>query len=96
MIVVFSGNTHLFVKHRYIDNTSQVSFDIKFTWQGFDSSCIPKAGPGKLDIKRLLPAICFQVFYDYIVISYLRVDSTSLTTSFIKCNVLRTQYSYIQ
>ena len=43
-----------------------MSFDIKFTRQGFekaglpsDSTCVLKAEPGKLDIKRHSPSILF-------------------------------------
>ena len=38
-----------------------MSFDIKFTKQGLpsDSTCVLKAHPGKLDIKRRQPGILF-------------------------------------
>ena len=48
-----------------------MSFDIKFTRQGFenaceglqsDSTCVLKAEPGKLDIKRREPGIPFIRF----------------------------------
>ena len=53
-----------------IENTRWVPFDIKFTRQGFestcwhqmlasDSTCVLKAEPGKLDIKRREPGILF-------------------------------------
>ena len=54
-----------------IENTRLVSFNIKFTRQSFencllklqglpsDSTCILKAEPGKLDIKRHSPGILF-------------------------------------
>ena len=55
----------------YIENTRWVSFNIKFTRQGFEnacwhreacramSTCVLKAEPGKLDIKRREPGILF-------------------------------------
>ena len=62
--------THLqgqtvYIAYQCIENTKSVSFDIKFTRQGFknasliprlalqprDSTCVLKAEPGKLDIK---------------------------------------------
>ena len=63
-----------------------------------DSTCVLKAEPGKLDIKRCEPGILFislpivdslqtsdyDVFFDFCV------DSASLTTSFKKCNVIMT------
>ena len=60
-----------------------------------DSTCILKAEPGKLDIKRPKLGILFYLFTswftlqtsDYDVIIDLCINSMSLTTSFIKCNV---------
>ena len=45
-----------------IENTRPVSFDIKFTRQGFEnacSTCVLKAEPGKLYIRRHKPGILF-------------------------------------
>ena len=49
-----------------VQGFSVVSFDIKFTRQGFenlrlpsDSTCILKVEPGKLDVKRHKPGILF-------------------------------------
>ena len=74
-----------------------VSFDIKFTSQGFweclltspgllrDSTCVLKAKPGKLDIKRCKPGILFISLpsftlqtSDYDIIFYFCVDSVLL------------------
>ena len=63
-----------------------------------DSTCVLKAEPGKLDIKRCEPGILFislPIFdtlqtSDYDVIFDFCVDSASLATSFKKCNVIMT------
>ena len=55
-----------------------------------DSTCVLKAKPGKLDIRRREPGILFISFpllntlqtSDYDVFIYFRVDSASLATSF--------------
>ena len=57
-----------------------------------DSTCVLKAEPGKLDIKRCEPGILFISLpivdslqtSDYDVIFYFCVDSASLATSFKK------------
>ena len=86
-----------------------MSFDIKFTRQGLrtlvdtaslpsDSTCVLKAKPGKLDIKKTRTwysiyqfNLCFilqtsgkDIIFDFCV------DSASLATSFKKCNVIMT------
>ena len=61
-----------------------------------DSTCILKAEPGKLDIKRHSPGILFYQFThcftlqtcDNDVIFDFCVDSASLARSFKKCNVI--------
>ena len=57
-----------------------------------DSTCVLKAEPGKLDIKRRKPGILFisLPIVDYDVIFDFCVDSASLATSFKKCNVIMT------
>ena len=63
-----------------------------------DSTCVLKAEPGKLDIKRREPGILFislpivdtLLTSDYDVIFDFCVDSASLATSFKKCNVIMT------
>ena len=63
-----------------------------------DSTCVLKAEPGKLDIKRREPGILFISLpivdtlhtSDYDVFFYFCVDSASLATSFKKCNVIMT------
>ena len=63
-----------------------------------DSTCVLKAEPGKLDIKRREAGILFIVYpllktlrtCDYDIISDVCVDSASLATSFKKCNVIMT------
>ena len=63
-----------------------------------DSTCVLKAEPGKLDIKRREPGILFISYpllntiqtSDYDVIFDFCVDSASLATSFKKCNVIMT------
>ena len=63
-----------------------------------DSTCVLKAEPGKLDIKRREPGILFIRFpvlntlqtSDYDVIFYYGVDSESLATSLKKCNIIMT------
>ena len=77
-----------------------MSFDIKFTRQGFerlglpsDWTCVLEAEPGKLDIKKHEPCILFISFLqtsDYDVIIDFCVDSASLATSFKKCNLIMT------
>ena len=64
-----------------------------------DPTCILKAEPGKLDIKIRKPGILFYQFthwftlqtseYDFVF--DFGVDSASLATSFIKCNVIMTR-----
>ena len=53
-----------------------------------DSTCVLKAEPGKLDIKRRVNQ--FLLDSDYDVIFDFCVDSASLATSFKKCNVIMT------
>ena len=61
-------------------------------------TCILKAEPGKFDIKRLEPGILFICLpsrfslqtSDFDVFFYFCIDSASLATSFIKCNVIMT------
>ena len=79
-----------------------MSFDIKFTWLGFenatDSTCILEAEPGKLDIKKTGTWYSIYQFTswftlqtsDYDVNIYFPVDLTSLMTSYKKCNVIMT------
>ena len=63
-----------------------------------DSTCVLKAEPGKLDIKRCKPGILFITLpivntlqtSDYDVFFDFCVDSASLATSFKKCNVIMT------
>ena len=63
-----------------------------------DSTCVLKAEPGKLDIKRREPGILFislpivdtLLTSDYDVIFDFCVDSASLAMSFKKCNVIMT------
>ena len=60
-----------------------------------DSTCVLKAEPGKLDIKRREPGILFISLpivetSDYDVIFDFCVNSASLATSFKKCNVIMT------
>ena len=63
-----------------------------------DSTCVLKAEPGKLDIKRHEPGILFislpiaerSSTSDYGVIFDVCVDLASLATSFEKCNVIMT------
>ena len=63
-----------------------------------DSTCVLKAEPGKLDIKRREPGILFISLpivehlqtSNYDVLFYFCVDSASLATSFKKCNVIMT------
>ena len=59
-----------------------------------DSTCVLKAEPGKLYIKRREPGILFIslpiVASNYDIFFYFRVDSASLATSFKKCNVIMT------
>ena len=63
-----------------------------------DSTCVLKAEPGKLDIKRREPGILFislpivehSKTTDYDVMFDFCVDSASLATSFKKCNVIMT------
>ena len=63
-----------------------------------DSTCVLKAEPGKLDIKRREPGILFISLpilntiqtSDYDVNFDFCVDSASLATSFKKCNVIMT------
>ena len=60
-----------------------------------DSTCVLKAEPGKLDIKRREPGILFISLpivqtSDYDAIFDFWVDSVSLATSFKKCNVIMT------
>ena len=57
-----------------------------------DSTCILKAEPGKLDIKRREPGILFISLHqtrDDLFIDFC-VDSMSLTTSFKTCNLFMT------
>ena len=62
-----------------------------------DLTCVLKAAPGKLDIKRREPGILFislPIFSlqtsDYDVFFDFCVNSSSLTASFKKCNVIMT------
>ena len=62
-----------------------------------DSTCVLKAEPGKLDIKRrevfylsVYPLLNTLQTSDYDVIFDFCVDSASLATSFKKCNVIMT------
>ena len=59
-----------------------------------DSTCVLKAELGKLDIKRCKPGILFIslpiVEHSNDVIFDFCVDSASLATSFLKCNVIMT------
>ena len=63
-----------------------------------NSTCILKAEPGKLNIKRHEPGILFNSFThcftlqtsDNDVIFNFSVDSASLATPFKKCNVIMT------
>ena len=56
-----------------------------------DSTCVLKAKPGKLDIKRREPGILF-ISLPIVSLSNYRfcVDSALLATSFKKCNVIMT------
>ena len=66
-----------------------------------DLTCVLKAEPGKLDIKRHEAGILYMTIYqltnlftvqtiDYDIIIDFCVDSASLATSFKKCNVIMT------
>ena len=58
-----------------------------------NSTCVLKAEPGKLDIKRHEPGILFislPIPRDYDAIFDFCVDSSTLVTLFKKCNVTMT------
>ena len=48
-----------YMLHSYIENTGWVSFDIKFTRQGFENACWHREACDQLDIKRRKPGILF-------------------------------------
>ena len=58
-----------------------------------ESTCVLKAKPGKIDIKRHDPVLylpVYPLFHSNDVMFDFCVDSASLTTSFKKCNVIMT------
>ena len=77
-----------------------MSFDVKFTWQGFQNACwvarlaksdstyVLEAEPGKFYIKGREPGILFSVYplVNYTIMTKLSffVDKASLATSFKK------------
>ena len=76
-----------------IPNLCLLSYFVESRGLLSDSTCVLKAEPGKLDIKRCEPSIVFYQFTscfalqtsDYDVIIDIHVDSTSFTTS-LKCS----------